>query len=136
MPKKQLKHNGSEQAAEFMISLEHPLKKEIEEVRSIILAACGRLTEHIKWNAPSFCINGEDRITFNLRGKDSFRLIFHRGAKVREGTGKEPLFPDETGLLEWAAPDRAIAVFTDMEDVMNKRGHLEEIVKTWIERTE
>ncbi|WP_338780271.1 DUF1801 domain-containing protein [Metabacillus sp. FJAT-52054] len=129
-------NTGSEQVEEFMINLEHPLKNEITEVRSIILASCGKLTEHVKWNAPSFCINGEDRITFNLRGQKSFRLIFHRGAKGKSGTGKEPLFNDETGLLNWAAPDRAIAVFTDMEDINKKRGHLEKIVETWIELTE
>ena len=62
------------------------------------------ITEHIQWKAPSFCFNGEDRATFNLRSKEGILLVFHRGAKVQETKGFE--FQDATGLLEWVAADR------------------------------
>ncbi|GGD84729.1 DUF1801 domain-containing protein [Paenibacillus nasutitermitis] len=123
------------QVEEFMNKLEHPLKKEIEEVRHIILASSKELTEHIKWNAPSYCIHNEDRVTFNLHGKGFFRLIFHCGPKVREGTGKEPLFDDATGLLEWLDRDRAFIPFTDMQDVRAKKEKLEQVLAKWIEVT-
>lgn len=42
---------------QFMAQLEHPLKREIEEVRMIILSTDDGVTEHIKWKAPSFFCN-------------------------------------------------------------------------------
>jgi hypothetical protein len=123
----------NQQVVEFLNNLEHPLKQEIEEVRSIILSANQEFTEHIKWKAPSFCINKEDRITFNLQGNGFFRLIFHCGAKVKEQAGKGRLIDDTTGLLDWAANDRAIIKFTDMNDVQAKKDKLVDVIIKWIE---
>jgi hypothetical protein len=125
--------DGQKQVADFLEKLEHPLKKEIEEVRKIILNVDKNLTEHIKWNAPSFCHKGDDRITFNLQGKDFFRLIFHCGAKVKDAQAKSRLFEDNTGLLDWAANDRAVAKFTDMKDVKAKKKALITTVSAWLE---
>jgi hypothetical protein len=127
--------NGRTQVADFMKNLKHPLKKEIEEVRKIILTSDKNLTEEIKWNAPSFGYKGDDRITFNLHGKDFFRLIFHCGAKVKNNKSKERLFEDTTGLLDWAANDRAIAKFTDMKDVKSKKEALVTTIHTWLKVT-
>ncbi|QGQ95046.1 DUF1801 domain-containing protein [Paenibacillus psychroresistens] len=121
------------QVVEFLNKLEHPLKKEIEVVRNIIQSANQQLTEHIKWNAPSFCMNNEDRITFNLHGDKFIRLIFHCGSKVKVNQSQNRLFDDTTGLLDWASTDRAIVKFTDMNDVEAKREKLLEIVIKWIE---
>ncbi|WP_246469249.1 DUF1801 domain-containing protein [Cohnella nanjingensis] len=118
-----------------MERLEHPFKAEIEEVRRIILSANDQLTEHIKWNAPSFCIHGEDRITFQLQGKGFFRLIFHRGAKVKDQTPSGHLWEDDNGLLEWLAPDRATVKLSDRNDVADKREKLAEAVAKWVELT-
>ncbi|MBP1989359.1 DUF1801 domain-containing protein [Paenibacillus eucommiae] len=130
-----MKMNKTQQVAEYMNNFEHPQKKEIEEVRKIILSANNHLSEHIKWNAPSFCYNNEDRFTFNFHSKGFFRLIFHCGAKVKDNPGKGPLFDDTTGLLDWAAADRAIVKFTDMNDVKAKEEKLVEIINKWIEVT-
>ncbi len=130
-----MKLSGHEQVIEFLNRLEHPLKKEIEEVRKIILSTNQQITEHIKWNAPSFCFNNEDRVTFNLHGNEFFRLIFHCGTKVQDNTGKGPLFDDTTGLLDWIAVDRANVKFTDMNDVKAKKEKLVEAVTKWIEVT-
>jgi hypothetical protein len=132
--KKPQKQSGHEQVVEFMTKLEHPLKKEIGEVRKIILSANENITEHIKWNAPSFCFENEDRVTLNLHGKGYFRLVFHCGAKVKNTVGKTPLFEDTTGLLDWVAGDRAIVNFT-MNDVKTKEEKLVEVITKWIEAT-
>ena len=50
----------------YLDQLDHPLKPEILKIREIIFSANPDLTEHIKWNAPSFCLDGEDKITFNI----------------------------------------------------------------------
>ena len=66
-----------------MEGLDHSLKDGIERLRAAILDSNDRITEHIKWNAPSFCYAGEDRVTFRLYPEDRVQLIFHRGAKVK-----------------------------------------------------
>jgi hypothetical protein len=124
------------QVADFLEKLDHPLKPEIEEVRKIIRQADGSLTEHIKWNAPSFCHNGDDRITFNLQGKGFFRLIFHCGAKVKANKPQTRLFADTTGLLDWQDTDRAVAKFTDMQDVEAKKEALMKTIQTWVKLTD
>lgn len=101
----------------------------------MILSACEQLTEHIKWNAPSFCIDDQDRITFNLHGKGGFRLIFHCGSKRKDRTGQGPLFADDSQLLEWVSDDRAVVTFTSNEDVKAKESKLKQVVIRWIEET-
>lgn len=127
--------SGHEQVVQYLNNLDHPFKKEIEVVRRIILDANNQLTEHIKWNAPSFCFNGEDRITFNLHGNGFFRLVFHCGAKVKDSAKGSPLFEDTTGLLEWSSGDRAVAKFTDIDDVKEKEDRLAAVVTKWLEAT-
>ncbi len=125
--------SGTEQVEQYLSKLEHPLKPEIEAVRRIVLAADERLTEQIKWNAPSFCVNGEDRITMNLRSKGGgLLLVFHRGAKTNRDSFE---YRDETGLLEWAAADRATVKLADMNDVEAKKERLTQAVANWIAAT-
>jgi hypothetical protein len=94
------KQTGGEQVAEFLNRLQHPFKSEIEEVRRIILDSVPELTERIKWNAPSFCLNNEDRITFQLQGKGFFRLIFHSGAKKMGKEINKEVLGDSLDFLE------------------------------------
>lgn len=126
---------GQEQVEEYLHQLEHPLKKEIEEVRNFILSVDDRITEHIKWNAPSFCVQGEDRITLNLQGKGFIRLIFHCGAKVKDHDIKGTLTEDAAGLLEWASYDRAIVKIVDTDDLEQKKEQLKAVIARWIEVT-
>ena len=120
---------------EFLNDLQHPMKKEIGEIRKIISGTDKRLTEKIKWNAPSYCFNNDDRITFNLSGKGFIRLIFHCGVKPTNKKLKEPLFVDTTGLLEWASNDRAIIRFDNLKAIQEHKKDLVNLVKKWIEVT-
>jgi hypothetical protein len=122
---------GHVEVVDFLYKLDHPLKKEIEELRKIILKSNDKLTEHIKWNAPSFCKDGEDRVTMKLFPSINIQLIFHRGAKVK-AQPKEKLIADTTGMLKWAANDRAIATFTSLEEIKLNKKDLEAIVNKWI----
>lgn len=138
--KKRTKQNteqlsGSEQVDAFIQQLEHPLKQEIEQVRNILLQSDRRLTEHIKWNAPSFRIDDEDRITFNFYGGNKFRLVLHCGSK-KTAKKEEKLIHDDSGLLEWVANDRATITITSSE-ILNEenRKKLQEVVTKWIEAT-
>ena len=129
--KRKEKPSGTQAVVEFLATTQHPLKPEIEELRRIILAAGVPLTEQIKWNAPSFCAEGDDRMTFKLNSPEAVEIVFHRGAKVK-ALPAQNLIEDPHGLLKWATTDRAVASFTGMDDIRSKEKPLIEIVNQWI----
>jgi hypothetical protein len=115
----------------FLQALQHSRKDEVEAVREIILSAHPGITEQIKWNAPSFCIDGDDRITFRLQPGDRVQLIFHRGARKRDDAATFS-FEDGSGLLEWVARDRALVTFRDLDEVEAKRAAFKDLVRRWM----
>jgi uncharacterized protein YdhG (YjbR/CyaY superfamily) len=117
---------------DFIKTNKHSLKKELAELREVVSRTEPSLTEHIKWNAPSFCHNGDDRITFNLSKPDAILLIFHRGAKAKKLALKSPLLKVNSELLEWPSPDRGVMKFKSMAEVISLKGKLSAIVKDWI----
>lgn len=125
------KKSGPEQVADFFADLDHPLRSAMEKVREIILAADDAITEQIKWKGPSFCYNGDDRVTFNVRD-DAILLIFHRGAKVKDSTGAGRLIEDPTGLLQWITDDRATIKLTSEGEVDQKSSYLKKVIQLWI----
>jgi len=63
----------------FLAELDHPLKATVDRLRLAILNCDREITEHIKWNAPTFRFNDIDRVTFNLRPRE----IHHTGGRNR-----------------------------------------------------
>ena len=51
----------------FLDELHHPLRREIEALRVIILQANALLGENIKWNGPNYSVGAEDRITMRIQ---------------------------------------------------------------------
>jgi hypothetical protein len=119
---------------DFLRELDHARRPEVEHLRQAILAAAPELTERIKWNAPSFCVDGDDRVTFRLRPGDRVELIFHRGAKKRSDSDAFA-FEDATGLLTWLAPDRGVVAFPDAAATHDATGSVQELVTAWIAAT-
>lgn len=122
--------NEAEPVSELISDLEHPLKSEINEMRHLILGLDTLVTEKIKWNAPSFCWNGEDRITFKLQPRNCFQIVFHRGAKP---SGQEGItVSDPKGLLKWAAADRVVATISDPAYFQEHKQDLLDISLSWM----
>ncbi|MDQ4028042.1 MAG: DUF1801 domain-containing protein [Actinomycetota bacterium] len=117
----------------FLRSLDLPLKEEIVEVRDIILGADKEITEHITWNAASFCYQGQDRVTFKPHPQDRIHLIFHRGAKVRYADDFN--FGDGSGLMRTLVRDRAMVSLSDVSDVDAQKGALRKLVREWMKAT-
>ena len=117
----------------FMAALDHPLKDVAESVRKAIRSANKSLVEGVKWNAPSFRHDGDDRITLNLSAKDRVRVIFHCGAKPAKTKPKAPIVDQESAVLEWPSNDRAIMTFRSAEAFKAHKKELTEMVKKWIE---
>lgn len=110
--------------------MDHPQKEAIEYLSAAILAADPQITEQVKWNAPSFCYDGVDRVTFQLKSED-IQLIFHRGAKVKDDTASFT-FDDDSGLMDWRSPDRAVVTFKNLADVKANEETFLALVKRWI----
>ena len=114
--------NDTKKVNEFMDKLEHPLKAEMEAVRSIIMNASPIMTEDVKWGGPSFFYK-EDLATFNPRIKNYVALIFHKGE----------LLNIKSDFLETASKGKVYAKFYSMEQVTENKELLEKMVSTWVE---
>lgn len=107
---------------EFLRELKHPLKAEIEAVRSIIKGVNKDIAEEVKWKAPSFNYKGEYLVTFNLWETKRIHLVFHNPkiSKVK------------SSILEGDYAERRMAYFADMKDIKAKRPLLEKALKDLI----
>jgi len=114
--------NKSAAVNEYLSNFDHPLKAEIEAVREIILSASNKITESIKWSAPSYAYK-DNLCTFNPRAKKFVNLTFHKGALIN----------DTTGLLEGDQKEARVARFANMDEVEAKKSDLQEVVLKWIE---
>lgn len=117
----------------FLAGLQHPSKGAVVALRAAILASNPAITERVKWNAPSFCYQGDDRVTFRLPPKGGLQLIFHRGVKVKDTAGFA--FDDPSGLIAWAAVDRGVVTLTGAEDAQAKTAALVDLVNAWMRAT-
>jgi hypothetical protein len=106
----------------YMARLDHPLKAEVQALREIIKGVDPRITEQVKWNAPSFSYKGY-MATFNLHPREHVHLVWHNGVVLQ----------DPGGLLEGSYPDRRMTYFTGMADVEAKRPAFEGLVRQWVE---
>jgi hypothetical protein len=116
---------------EFMRELDHPLKRDIETVRQIILNIDPGISEAIKWNAPSFRTT-DFFATVNLRSRECVQLIFHTGAKVKATATAGINIADPAGLLKWLAKDRCLVTLGVGKDIQIKRAAFEAVVREWI----
>ena len=126
--------NWNNEVTDFLDKLNHPFRKEIEALRSIILKTNSQLVENIKWNGPNYGIGNEDRITMKIQPPKLIQLIFHRGVKSK-AQPKTKILNDEAGLLEWKANDRAVATFRSLQEIEKDKLILTRIINEWIRLT-
>lgn len=107
----------------YLRDVDHPFKAEMEAVRAIILGVSDKISERIKWNAPSFYYK-EDLGAFHPRATEYAHLIL----LFPGGAGMD----DSSGLLEGNHKDRREAKFHSLNDVKAKKPALEKLVKNWI----
>jgi hypothetical protein len=115
--------NGKEVVDAYMRDVDHPFKAEMQAVRQIILGVSPKMSERIKWNAPSFFYK-EDFAAFHPRATEFVHLI----VLFPGGVGMD----DDSGLLEGSHKDRREAKFYGMDDVAAKKPRLEKLVKRWL----
>jgi hypothetical protein len=113
----------------FLDSLEHTELAGIRSLRAAILAADERIVEHIKWNAPSFGLGGDDLVTMRLAPRDAFQLVFHRGVAKQAGA---VTVADPDGLLAWRAADRAVLDIGSSQREVDLEPAIVDLVRAWI----
>ena len=109
----------------------HPLRKEIDMLRMIILSTDKSIVEGVKWNAASFrttewfaTLNGPRQIKEPM-------LILHAGAKAN-GLILKDRFPDPNGMIKWLGSDRGQIIFKGMVDIKTRQSALKAIVSAWL----
>ena len=109
----------------------HPLRKEMDALRSIILGVDPSIEDGVKWNTASFrtsewfaTLNGPKQVKEPM-------IILHAGAKAK-GIVMKHRIADPDGMLKWLGNDRAQICFTDMNDITVKEQALRSILRSWI----
>lgn len=105
----------------WLADYDNPQRPLLEAVRDAILAADPRVTETIKWQAPTFVYRG-NIASFYPKATKHVSLMFHTGASL----------PDPTGILEGTGEVSRVAKFTDADDLAARTPALQEIVRAWI----
>ena len=101
---------------------DNPQKALVQAVRDVILETDERVTEAIKWQAPTFMYDG-NIASFYPKAKQHVSLMFHTGA----------VLPDPTGLLEGSGETGRVAKFEDADDLAAKAEGLRGLVRAWID---
>ena len=100
---------------------DNPQRDLVMAVRDAILDADDRITEVVKWQAPTFVYKG-NIASFYPKTKTHASLMFHRGAAL----------DDPDGLLEGEGDVSRVARFLDADDLAAKRGALQRLIREWI----
>lgn len=118
---------------EFFADLDADKRTQVDLLRGIILNVEPKLAEHIKWNAPSYVLDGEDRITFNLMNKQGVvKLVLHMGATRKENKNGTPIMQDKSGLIEWSSDIRGMLTFNNIEEIETHKDAIKLIVNDWL----
>lgn len=127
----QSEYDDNASVTAFLDALDHPLKPVLEAMRTAILAADRRVTEGIKWKAPSFYYFGWFA-TVNIRAPSGVQLILHHGVKPQKNSTLPDTIDDPSQMLKWLARDRATIIFSSVEDFERRRKAFKKIIQQWV----
>ncbi|UVJ39097.1 DUF1801 domain-containing protein [Arthrobacter sp. CJ23] len=114
--------NRNPEVDSWLQAYENPHRELVARIREFILDVDPRVSEAVKWQAPTFIFKG-NIASFFPRAKKNVTLMFHLGASIR----------DELGLLEGDGEVSRVARFVDDADFESKKPALEAVIRAWIE---
>lgn len=100
----------------------NPQKPGVQRVRELILATDPRVTECIKWKAPTFVYKG-NMASFYPKSKQHVSLMFHQGAKI----------PGDHAILVGDGDTARNAKWPDLAAIEAGADELQAVVRAWIE---
>ncbi len=122
------------QSVETLVAaLPEPSRTAMNALRRLVVESHPDVSEHVKWNGPSFVIDGDDRISLGTAKGGAVRAVLHRGVKVKSTEGFA--FEDETGLVKWAAVDRGVVTFADTAEVEAAAEPFKALCRRWLDAT-
>ncbi len=99
---------------------DNPMKPVVLRIREIVLEADPRITETVKWQAPTFTYKG-NLASFYPKSRQHASLLFHLGAKI----------PGEHPRLEGTGDTSRVMKIRSLDEVEAARTELAAIVKAW-----
>lgn len=119
----------------FLAALDDDRRARAEWMRALLLEVEPRLTESIKWNAPSYARGDADRVTMNVQNREGVvQVVLHLGADRPETRGAAPVLDDPTGLVRWLSDIRGVLVVPDPAeaDADPRRAELVTLLSRWV----
>ena len=124
--------NKYKSVEEYVADLDDEKKAQVLRVRNYILESNPSLEEHIKWNAPSYVLNGIDRLTFNTVNKEGLvKLVFHMDTIRKENKKGSPILKDAP-LMEWASDIRGYVTFKNLDYIKTNETEIKRIILDWL----
>jgi len=99
---------------------DNPMKPVVQRIREIVLEADPRVTETVKWQAPTFIYKG-NLASFYPRSRQHASLLFHQGARI----------PGTHPRLEGSGDTSRVMKIGSLDDAEAARTELVAIVKAW-----
>jgi len=131
---KKAKLTEEEAVNEYVMSLNHPLKEVVMELRDIISTAGDEIKEQIKWNSLSYYYSGEmkpfdpkefkrDIVVLNLHKEDFVLMVFPTGAIIQ----------NDYEILEGNYPDSRKSIkISSKKELKEKSLNLQNVIKEWL----
>lgn len=107
----------------WLDAYDNPMKPLVIATRALILDADSRVTEAIKWQAPTFIYKG-NIASFFPKAKQHASLMFHKGAEISGD------FPHLVGDGKEA---RSFKIMT-LDDLEEKADELTKIIAAWCDQ--
>ena len=111
---------SSENVNAWMADYDNPMKDVVQAMRDVIMGADQRITEDIKWKAPTFIYKG-NMASFFPRSKKHASLMFHKGADI----------PGNFPNLEGEGKEARSFKVASLEDLATKKDELVAIAQAW-----
>ena len=117
---------------DFLADLSPDRRNQVETICTIIKTTSPELSEHIKWNSPSYVLDGEDRLTLNVHYPDRIVVVIHMGSARKEDKKGTPVLEDTSGLIKWSSDIRGAISFENGEDIEEKHDAFVSIIQRWL----
>lgn len=112
-----------QQVNEYMSKLKGEHKNDMDAVRTLIKKSSSKLSERIKWNAPSYYYK-QDIVTFGPYKTHKLLLVFHHPAVVKI----------KSDLLQGDYKDRRLVYFKSAAEAEQNKKELARIIKEIIKQ--